>query len=345
MILSIYFGGSVVDKRIAVIGAGSWGTAMAIHMARHGYSVSLIARDAKKANTMQSERLNATYLPRHRFPELLTVTADLPAAVQAADVVMLMLPSPSFNDCLAQIKSLVSTDTLICWGCKGLGLQQADPKFLHEIFISHFGPKHPMAVVGGPSFAKEVAQAVPTAIVVASSQQTACSRLIAILHHENMRCYSSPDILGVELCGVLKNILAVAAGISDGLTLGANSRSALITRGLAEMQRLANALGARAETLMGLAGVGDVVLSCTSDLSRNRRLGLGLGRGENLSQVMAEIGQVVESNNNINVLLALASQHGVSLPITEQVAKVVTAEKTPEQAMKDLMARRPVAEL
>lgn len=333
------------QAHVAVIGAGSWGTAMAIHLAHCGHTVSLVARDPQMVQSMGKMRENSTYLPRMPFPDALTVSADINQAVEHASTVMLMVPSQAFSSCIQRIAPVIDPKTLVCWGSKGLGEINSKSVFLHEVAENVCGKEQLLAVIGGPSFAKEVASHIPTAVVVASAQSEALERSIALLHHDSMRCYSSADIAGVELCGVTKNVLAVAAGVSDGLALGANTRSALITRGLAEMQRLGVKLNAHPKTFMGLAGVGDVVLSCTSDLSRNRRLGLGLGRGQTLQDTVKTIGQVVESIDNVSRLLDLARQCSVSLPITEQVQAILQGRRTPQQALTALLARPPVAEL
>ncbi len=333
------------QAHVAVIGAGSWGTAMAIHLAHCGHAVSLVARDPQMVQSMSEMRENSSYLPRIPFPDALNVSADVDQAVAHASTVMLMVPSQAFSSCIERIAPIIDSKTLVCWGSKGLGEIDSKSVFLHEIAENFCGKEQLLAVIGGPSFAKEVASHTPTAVVVASAQPEALDRSIALLHHDGMRCYSSTDITGVELCGVTKNVLAVAAGVSDGLALGTNTRSALITRGLAEMQRLGVKLNAHPKTFMGLAGVGDVVLSCTSDLSRNRRLGLGLGRGQTLEDTLNTIGQVVESVDNVSRLLDLARQCSVSLPITEQVQAIFQGVSTPQQALTALLSRPPAAEL
>jgi glycerol-3-phosphate dehydrogenase (NAD(P)+) len=324
---------------ITVVGAGSWGTAIALHIARGNRQVILVTNSAAHAADIIANKENKKYIPRVKFPDNILVTDDLEFALHKSSLVLIMTPSKVFKECLMNIKRYMLPGTLICWGCKGVGFVNGEIRFFDKIVEDVFGDKQSLAVIGGPSFAKEVAQESPTAIVVATNNDKAGKKLVNALHHGNMRCYSSTDVVGVELCGVLKNVLAVAAGISDGLGLGANTRSALITRGIAEMHRLGGSLGIKDSTLMGLAGVGDIILSCTSDMSRNRRLGLGLGRGMLLQDVLKEIGQVVESVENIDFVIGLAKQYNVALPISEQVAAVVSGKVSPKQAVTALLSR------
>ncbi|MBM93850.1 MAG: glycerol-3-phosphate dehydrogenase [Legionellales bacterium] len=334
-----------MNTNIVVIGAGSWGTAMAIHLAHCGHAVTLVARHTDHVQSMNELRENAAYLPRITFPENLTITHQIEPSLSMATVVVIMVPSVALAETLQRIQPTLNPKTLVCWGSKGLGQLSGRSVFLHEVARDILGTLQPIAVIGGPSFAKEVASKMPTALVIASEDAAVCEQLTAVLHHQSIRCYSSYDVVGVELCGVVKNILAVAAGVSDGLGLGANTRSALITRGLAEMCSLGRMLKAHQKTLMGLSGVGDIVLSCTSDLSRNRRLGLGLGRGASLQEVLEGIGQVVESLNTVDLLMSLASKHAVSLPITEQVQLILKGVVKPDQALSALLSRPPRAEL
>lgn len=328
-----------MQNYITVVGAGSWGTAIALHISRSNNEVVLVTNSKSHAQDINFSKENKKYIPRVGFPDNILATHDLELALSKSNVVIIMTPSKVFKECILKIKKYILPNTLICWGCKGVSCVNGEISFFDKIVIDVFGENQKFAVIGGPSFAKEVAQQVPTAVVVASNNLESSKQLTKILHHGNMRCYSSLDVVGVELCGVLKNVLAVAAGISDGLGLGANTRSALITRGIAEMHRLGDALGIKSSTLMGLAGVGDIILSCTSDLSRNRRLGLGLGRGFLLKDVLKEIGQVVESIENIEFIIRLAKQYNVALPISEQVAEVVSGKVMPEQALKSLLSR------
>ena len=329
-----------MQNYITVVGAGSWGSAVALHIARSNREVVLVTNSKSHAQDINSSKENKKYIPRVKFPDNVLVTHDLKLALSKSDIVIIMTPSKAFKECLLKIKQYMLPDTLLCWGCKGVSCVNGSVMFFDKIVLDVFGESQSFAVIGGPSFAKEVAQQAPTAVVVAGNNLKSSKRLTEVLHHGNMRCYSSSDVIGVELCGVLKNVLAVAAGISDGLGLGANTRSALITRGIAEMHRLGNALGIKGSTLMGLAGVGDIVLSCTSDMSRNRRLGLGLGRGMLLQDVLQEIGQVVESIENIEFVISLAQQYNVSLPISEQVADVVSGKVGPNQALAALLSRK-----
>jgi len=270
--------------KIAVLGAGSWGTALAALMARHGHAVVLWGRDAQAATVIDRGHENVRYLPGILLPETLRATTDLGVALQDAELVLVVVPSHAFTETLQVLAPLRPAAAGVAWATKGF--EPGSGRFLHEVAEGILGPAVPLAVVTGPSFAKEVAQGLPTALTVHGSDPDFAQRVADVLHGPAFRAYTGDDMVGAELGGAMKNVLAVATGVADGMELGLNARAGLITRGLNEMLRLSAAIGARPETLMGLAGLGDLVLTCTGDLSRNRRLGLALGRGQSLTDAV-----------------------------------------------------------
>jgi len=321
---------------VTVLGAGSWGTALAAVLARNGVAVTLWGRDADALARMRASRRNARYLPELELPPTLELGTELASCVRGARVVLIVTPSHAFAGLLEQIAPHFPADAGLAWATKGF-----DPptgKFLHEIASERL-PGVPAAIVTGPSFAREVAQGLPTAVTVHSADAAFAQQMADLLHTPYFRAYTGSDVIGAELGGAMKNVLAVATGVADGMQLGLNARAGLITRGLNEMLRLGAAIGARAETLMGLAGLGDLVLTCTGDLSRNRRLGLALGCGVPLKQAVAEIGQVVESVETADNVLRLAQKHALDLPIAAGVQRVLREEVTPVEAVRELLAR------
>jgi len=328
--------------RFAVLGAGSWGTALAMQLLRVGSRVVMWDWDREHIEAIGRSRRNEKFLPDHPLPEDLQTEADLETAVRGADEILVVVPSHAFAGLLKQIAPWLRAGQGIAWACKGL-----DPgtgRFLHEPAEALFGRERPLAVVTGPSFAREVAANLPTAVTVAGTEPAYCERIARALHGVNFRAYTSDDIIGAELGGSVKNVLAVATGISDGMGLGNNARAALITRGLAEMMRLGRALGAKRQTLTGLAGVGDLVLTCTGDLSRNRRLGLALGAGKSVADAVAEIGQVVEGVKTSAEIWRLAGRLGVDMPISEQVYGIIHKGRDPSECLRELLAREPKSE-
>lgn len=325
---------------IAILGAGSWGTAVAIHLARHHIPVVLWAHQQQHALAMRQARQNQRYLPDQPFPKTLTVTADLALCLQQATQVIVAVPSQAFADVLAKLNPKPPHG--LAWLTKGI-----DPD-THELLstriAARWGSDYPYAVISGPSFAGEVAQALPTALVLAGNEAGFLKVIRDVLHRGSVRVYVTDDAQGVQLCGAVKNILAIACGISDGLQFGANAKAALITRGLAEMRRLGLSLGAKAETFMGLAGVGDLVLTCTDNQSRNRRFGLQVGQGVSIPQAELQIGQVVEGKHNCAQICALAQQHQVEMPICEAVNAILLGKISPKQAVSKLMTRPPKME-
>lgn len=321
---------------VAVLGAGSWGTALAMLLARNGAATTLWGRDAQAMVDMAKTRCNTRYLPDLPFPEQLQLSTALETVVRDASIVLISVPSHAFAHMLDTIAPWLRDDAGVAWATKGFDPDSG--RFLHELVAERL-PGHPAAVATGPSFAREVAAGLPTALTVHSSDADFGNRLAELLHSSRFRAYTGDDVMGAELGGAMKNVLAVATGVADGMELGLNARAGLITRGVAEMLRLGDEIGARAETLMGLAGLGDLVLTCTGDLSRNRQLGLALGRGVPLAEAVAGIGQVVESIVTVDAVMRLARRHDVELPISSLVQRVLHGEMTPREAMDALMAR------
>lgn len=328
-------------RPIAVLGAGSWGTALAILLARNGHAVRLWGNEPPVMAELARTRRNARYLPDAVFPDGLAIHDDLDAALAGADV-LVVVPSHAFRSVLTTLAPKLAPGTPLAWATKGL--EMASGKLLHQVAEDVLPASIPTAVISGPTFAREVAAGLPTAATVAGSDPDVAQHFAALLRGATFRAYTSTDRIGLELGGALKNVLAIAAGISDGLGFGANSRAALITRGLAEMIRLGEALGGHRETFMGLAGVGDLVLTCTDDQSRNRRMGLALGRGQSREDAHKAIDQVVEGVDTAREIHKLGKQYGVELPISEQVYRVIYEGLDPHAAVHALLSREPKAE-
>lgn len=323
-------------RPVAVLGAGSWGTALAAQLARNGVPTTLWARSPQAIVDMATTRRNLRYLPELELPDSLQLTAMIEPIARDAGIVLISVPSHAFDELLGLIAPWVAAGVGIAWATKGF--DPASGRFLHELVAERL-PGHPAAIVTGPSFAREVAIGLPTAVTVHSSDAAFAHEVAQKLHSPFFRAYTGSDVPGAELGGAMKNVLAVATGVADGMRMGLNARAGLITRGLAEMLRLGAAIGSRPETLMGLAGLGDLVLTCTGDLSRNRRLGLALGRGVGLQDAIAEIGQVVESVQTVDTVMKLASEYAVELPISALVQKVLHEELTPAEGMRALLSR------
>ena len=324
---------------ISVLGAGSWGTALAILLARNGHETLLWGHHDTHTRLLGEERCNRRYLPDAPFPDALGVTTDLVAAVKASPVLLVAVPSHAFRALLVQIRPHLSQRPQIAWATKGLEMDSQH--LLHDVVQEEVGREVDMAVLSGPTFAREVAANLPTAMTVASRQTDFAKTLVSLLHNPRFRAYSTEDIIGVQLGGATKNVLAIAAGVADGLGFGANARAALITRGLAEMTRLGLALGGKPETFMGLAGVGDLILTCTDNQSRNRRFGLGLGQGLAREQVIRDIGQEIEGITTAKLVYLLAQKHGIDMPITEQTYRVLHQGLAPLEAVENLFLRQP----
>ncbi len=323
--------------RVAVLGAGSWGSALAMQLARSGQQCVLWGRSPTHIAALQNSGSNERFLPGIPFPSGVKFEPDLQRALESADEILIAVPTEAFADMLARLNPLLRAGQGVSWACKGL--EPGSGRFLHQTAQNLLGRERPLAVITGPSFAIEVARDLPTAVTVAATEATYCKRMAQALHGGNFRAYTSDDIVGAELGGAVKNVLAVATGISDGMALGLNARAALITRGLAEMMRLGRALGAREQTLIGLAGMGDLVLTSTGDLSRNRRLGLALGAGGSVEQTVAEIGQVVEGVSTSAEVWRLAQRHSVEMPISEQIYGIIHLGWNPAHCLRDLLAR------
>jgi len=324
---------------LGIIGAGSWGTALALQAATSGHPVTLWEHNPSVAEKLDSERQNSQYLPGISFPDNLHVSSDLQKCVNQCSEILVVVPSAAFRSVLQQLKGLVKPEQGLAWATKGLDPDSGE--LLYQVAQQVFGDSFPLAVLSGPSFAVEVAQYKPTAISLASNNPDLANRIIKSLHNETFRIYTSSDLAGVCLGGAYKNVLAIAAGIADGLGLGFNTRAALITRGLTEMQRLGLTLGGQAETFTGLAGLGDLVLTCTGDLSRNHRLGVSLAKGKALKDIQSEIGQVTEGVETARVIHKLASTYQADLPIAEEVYKVLFKNHSPKEAVNNLLSREP----
>ncbi len=333
---------STGNSPVTVLGCGSWGTALALQLCRTGRRVRLWGHAPDEVAALIHDRENRLYLPGIPLPDEIEPVADLDAALENSSDVLLVVPSHAFADVVRRIAPLLGPGVGIAWATKGL--DPASGRLLHEVAQEALGPKA-LAVVSGPSFAKEVAAGLPTAVAVASPSIDFARRIAALLHGDRFRAYTNQDIIGVEVGGAAKNVLAIATGIADGLGFGANTRAAIITRGLAELIRLGTALGGRPETFMGLAGLGDLVLTCTDDQSRNRRMGLALARGLDVEQARQEIGQEVEGVITAKTVWTIAQRLGLAMPITEQVFRVLYQGATPAQATTALLERSSKSEI
>ncbi len=324
-------------RRAAVLGAGSWGSALAVHLAASDRPVALWARDAALARAMAAERSNPQYLPAVEFPASLTPTASLEEAVAGAGLVVLAVPSHGLRLVARALAPALPSGAVLVSATKGL---EADTlQRMSEVVNDETGGRFPIVVLSGPSFAQEVVRKQPTALVVASVDAAACQLVQQELKSASLRLYASDDVAGVELGAALKNVIAIAAGVVEGLDLGQNALAALITRGLAEMSRLSAAMGGRRETRAGLSGLGDLILTCTGELSRNRRVGVELGRGRPLDAILRDMHMVAEGVRTTDAALALGRRHGVELPITAEMAEVLAGRRTPMQAVGCLMLR------
>ncbi|MPQ76270.1 NAD(P)H-dependent glycerol-3-phosphate dehydrogenase [Hydrogenovibrio sp. JE_KL2] len=331
-------------QNVVVLGAGAWGTALAIHLSRSGQSVSLWAHSEVHTQSLMQERKNQKYLPQVHFPDSLRVVSDLASSLESADAILVVVPSHVFRQALSQVSDMVDVSKKhIAWATKGF--EPESKKLLHEIARQELCKDCHYTVLSGPTFAAEVAKGLPTAMVSASTDEQEAAYWASLFHHDAFRMYTQGDIAGVEVGGAYKNIMAIATGVSDGLHLGANARAAIISRGMAEMMRFAGLYGATPETLMGLAGLGDLVLTCTDNLSRNRQFGLKLASPKQTSEsAQQEIGQVVEGVKAVRVVKAIADEKGLDLPIAEQVYQLVEGNITAKEAAEHLLARELKAE-
>ena len=322
---------------VAVLGAGSWGTALAISLARNGHETLLWGRDAAMLAAVARRGSNEKYLPGQRFPDRLGIEPVLSRAVDAAGACLIAVPSHAFRETVAALASMPAGRHGLLWATKGL--DPSSGRLLHEVAAELLPPGVPLGVLSGPTFAEEVARRLPTAVTLAATDAGFAREWAARLASSRLRVYTSEDLAGVQIAGAVKNVLAIAAGIADGLGFGANTRAALIARGLSEMVRLGEAAGGRAATFMGLAGLGDLVLTCTDDQSRNRRFGLALARGASPAEAVAGVGQVVEGVETSAHVMRLARRFGVEMPICEQIRAVVTGASSAGEAVETLLAR------
>lgn len=327
---------------MGVLGAGSFGTALAIHLARRGHPTLLWGRDAVALANMQAARENAAYLPGCPFPVKLTATADLAEVVATAADLLVATPSHALRPMLEQLRPRLRPGQGVACACKGF--EPGSGRLVHEVIEDVLGTSVPLAVISGPTFAKELGIGLPTSVTVASRHPEFADALAQTLHGDGFRAYTATDLTGVEIGGAVKNVMAIAVGMADGLSLGANTRAALITRGLAEIMRLGEALGGQRDTLMGLSGVGDLVLTCTDNQSRNRRMGLLLAKGLSVAEAIAEVKQVVEGIKAAPEALRLASLHGVDMPITTTIHRILNGTITPLQGVRELASRPQRAE-
>jgi glycerol-3-phosphate dehydrogenase (NAD(P)+) len=329
-------------RNVAVLGAGSWGTALALHLARIGHPVQLWARDTALVGEMQRRRANPVYLPDATFPDALTVTDRLPEALHDAQLVVAAVPSHGLRAVLRQAAPHVDASAVVLSATKGI--EDGTLLRMSQVIAEEWPHVADVAVLSGPSFAAELARSMPTVVVVASHRADVVGHVQEEFRSGALRLYASPDVVGVELGGALKNVMAIAAGVVDGMRLGHNAQAALITRGLAEMSRLAVAAGGDRETLAGLAGMGDLVLTCTGQLSRNRHVGVALAEGRSLAEILASTKMVAEGVRTTRAALALGVAHGVELPIATQVDALLQGRITPAAAVGALMGRRQRAE-
>lgn len=324
---------------ITILGAGAWGAALAIAFAER-HAVSLWARDAAQRDALRRER-RSRFLPEVALPSTVAVAADATATIRAADLVLVATPTAGLRASVELARAAGRRVPLV-WACKGF--EQDTARLPHEIVGEALGGDAPCAALSGPSFALEVARGLPTAITLAARDSLLARDLARELHQRRLRVYYSDDVVGVEVAGAVKNVMAIATGIADGLGLGQNARAALITRGLAELTRLGIALGGRAETFMGLAGAGDLILTCTGDLSRNRRVGLALSRGETLAAILARLGHVAEGVHTAREVDRLARERGIEMPITRGVCALLFEGLAPAAVVEQLLARDPRSE-
>ena len=323
--------------KIAVLGAGAWGTALAISLATR-HHITLWARDAAQVSTMSAARANQRYLPEIKFPESLSLTADLATALSDAELIILAVPVSGFRPMLQYLATLPNK-TPVVWLCKGF---EAGTSLLpHQIAAEILPADYPRAVLSGPSFAQEVARSLPTALTLAAFDVDFAQRTAQALHHSRLRIYSSNDVVGVEVGGATKNVLAIAAGICDGMRLGYNARAALLTRGLAEITRFGLQLGGKSETLGGLSGAGDLILTCTGDLSRNRQVGMLLAQNKKLDQILLDLGHVAEGVYTAREVHWIAQRVGVDMPICAAVYHVLYENMPVSDAVEALLNRQP----
>lgn len=327
----------IQSNPIAVLGAGSFGTALAVLLANNGNKTHLWARNPEQIKAMKESGFNQKYLPDIPLPKSLQLYDSFEQAIKDVTDILIVSPSHAFDQTLARIKAHKTTDVRIVWACKGL--EPDTGNFLCEQLTNMFGKETPQAILSGPTFAKELALGSPTAITLASDNSQFAADMTKRLVNDTFRVYLSSDLAGVQLGGAVKNIIAIGAGMADGLGFGSNARTALITRGLAEMMRLGGKLGGKAETFTGMAGLGDLILTCTDNQSRNRRFGIALGKGSSLEQAAKDIGQVVEGVRNTKEVYNLAKLHGIDMPVCQSIYDIIYNNRDPKEAAKELLTR------
>ncbi len=330
----------IAGSKIAVLGAGAWGTALAIQIS-HQHKVSLWARNSGHVSGMRKARANPMYLGDFKFNDNLQVEDDLGVAIADADIILSVVPTAGFRDILKQIKALNSNQPIV-WAHKGLEPQTA--KLPHEVALEELSQNQKWGALSGPSFAAELVRGLPTAVTLAANDADFAIMAANLIHGSNLRVYNSTDVVGVSVGGAVKNVMAIAAGISDGMGFGNNARAAMITRGLAEITRFGVALGAKTETFMGLAGAGDLILTCTGQYSRNREVGLQLASGKSLEDILQGLGHVAEGVNTAREVMRRADGMGIDMPITFEVNQALTHGKSARDAVMDLLGRNQKAE-
>lgn len=331
---------------VAVLGAGSWGTALAEQLARAGNQVRLWDRNSDLAGRIQDSRQNSAYFPGATIHSSIFATSDLSIALSGAEMAVVAVPSSAVRDVLAQLKlslnSFPNPAPLIVIAAKGI--ERGTLLLMHSVALEVLGAEREVALLSGPSFALEVLQDLPTAVTIAAASLSSANRAASFFHSGNFRVYTSQDLVGVEIGGATKNVIAIAVGAVDGVNIGLNARAALITRGLAEISRLALAMGGQPRTIMGLSGLGDLLLTATGNLSRNRRVGLGLAEGKKLEEILAGLGQVAEGVENAEQIVALAGIYSVNMPITEEVLCLLRGEHSVKESVARLLSRDPKSE-
>ena len=327
---------------VTVIGAGSWGTALALQLARNGHRINLWGHEPEHIERLRNDGQNREFLPGIDLPPNIHPTASLKEATRGVRHILIVIPSKAYRGFLQQLQPYLAPDARVFWASKGFEIETG--KFLHQLVIEELGVDH-YGVISGPTFATEVARNLPAAVTCAGNRPDSTLEYAELLHGGSFRAYSSTDVIGVEIGGALKNVLAIAVGAVDGLGLGANTRAALITRGLAEIMRFGAKMGAQKETLMGLSGLGDLILTSTDNQSRNRRFGLAVGQGQGVEEAIAAIGQTVEGQRAAQAVYSIAQQQGLSLPIIEQVYQVLYRGKPIVNAISDLERRHPKPEV
>lgn len=333
----------MTSRSVSVFGAGSYGTALAFCLARNGVTTYLWGRDPLHMKALADERQNSRYLPGAEFPADLHIEANFKQAVAASDDILIVVPSHAFRQTLELMAPLLNERHKVIWATKGL--EPGTGRLLRQVAVDILGSNCPLAVLSGPTFAKEMVAGLPTAISLSATDPLLAKSFADKLHcPKSFRVYDNDDFIGVQLGGAVKNVIAIGAGLADGLGFGANARTALITRGLAELTRLGVKLGAQPETFMGMAGLGDLVLTCTDNQSRNRRFGIALGQGKSVEQAMDDIGQVVEGYRNTEEVHILATRENVEMPISEQIYQVLYKGKTAKEAALTLLGREQKSE-